>query len=304
MQQTSYIRLSREQECGCAPIMSRSFTTTAMINPRLPPLALTPPPTLIATLEAHEFLASAHLKIRNIRQIFEDIRLPHSTSPTATPVIIASPPFGPGFKLDIDPSASRLAVHLHVPDTVVLKRPFVLRVSVTATSYSGQVKYLTRSCNYACEKGTSDHSFLLLVLADHWRKHESLRSDNGLVLHIDVQTPGVKVPCLQSSRPRAVLDVLHKTVRGRGTADIRFTTFDRRSRSGRLDGRQIVHADKTVIEQNSPFLDNGACAFPLRRANSRGRFWNSLVNSGPLGRCSEDCSTAGQRSLHELSRAR
>ena len=206
----------------------------------------------VTTLEEHDFDVRARFKIANIQQFFE-------AAPEKKPSVYTQT-FGPRLKIRISAGESKdMAVYLYVPDANALSRPVTIRFTFTATSYSGQIVYGTQSSHYTYDKNTG-YGYPSFLTSEHWLAHESLRSDNGVILLVTVRSPLLPTP-----RSPAVLDVLHNTVvhaaAVTASSNVRFTVFDRRKRSGRLAGQRVLHVDRRVIAEGCDFLGKGESVY-------------------------------------------
>lgn len=232
------------------------------------------PPTIIGFLKSG-FEVSASFKISDVRHFFDNGSTNEKSETIYTPV------FGPApFKLGISPcKGNGLGIYLHLPDSNVISRPVSLRFTFTITSYSGQVAYRTLSCDHTFDKSRSYgwHNFLDL---SHWDTHESLRSDNGMLIHVCVKSLPVPIPPGPNHSP-GVLDVLHKTMRG-VQPNVQFKVFDRRSSSGKLSGRRVLFADRRAITEKCALLGQGGSVLfcpGINRISCLERYASHLVLS-------------------------
>ena len=199
------------------------------------------------------FHASTRLRVSDIHEV---LGAPHRTLPKKALCAVS---LGPGINLTVSAGLCRdgtTSVILgEVECQTALSRPFTARFTFTASSYAGVV-YRIRSfvCTFK-ERGSRGSESVLT--ADYWESKESLRVDDGFVLHVDAVSPPARR--FTAAFPE-VLSVVHSTLRRTvPSTDIRFVAFKRRNRSGRLSQREELHSTQDMIAASGGRLGHSKC---------------------------------------------
>lgn len=214
---------------------------------------------LVIAAEPQTYEASIQLNIRGIRDVLED-----TNDGKATQVVTAqSYSVGPAHTT-LQYNSGYIGVCVR-PIAANPDQPFFINASFTATSFSGQKHYKTSSLSRTWDKEiTGWRGFAKFLCTEDWKLWEEMRSDDGFALHVVVRSSPVS-----TVRSTAVLDVVHKAVKGKSTApNINFTLFRRRLRSGELQGRQTIHADSDVLKDTCDILHGGSCTPRPKRFRS------------------------------------
>lgn len=210
------------------------------------------------------FTASATFKLTGLRTVFEDdseLREGDNILRHALPCFGHGLSFVVIINLSAEPAPdqeghfparkqNRLVVYLHPPTTAF---PLKVHASLEISSLLSQKIYANSwfDWTYTAEnhRGRGWKSRLNPQL---WRRYESMRSDDGVLLRIHIQSP----PGPNISSP-ALYTVVHKTICGDSSPDIRFTVFNRRDASGQLGGRRVLLADGKVLRDSCKVLRQG-----------------------------------------------
>jgi hypothetical protein len=167
--------------------------------------------------------------------------------------------FGPGLRFGsysfVDAKEpSHIGLYLY---TAKEYPPLTVSWTVTTKSLGGQL-YQAKSMSYAFKSGEAI-GWAKFLTSETFHQNATMRTENTMVVHATLrfmpQWPIVSKP---------TLDVLHRTVVGRNTSNVRFVAYAKRNGNGRLGGPTTLYVTREAMEGRSAvFKDRAFHCIPL-----------------------------------------